>query len=283
MSLFGMMGDLEDDPIFGHHMRSMRQMNNMMNSLFADPFGMFGGGAFGAGFGAFPNNALMGPNRNLMNPQMNRLLGGDTLAIPDSGIAYSSSSVFSMSSGPDGRPQVYQATSSTRAGPGGVRETRRTVQDSRSGTKKMAIGHHIGERAHIIEKEQNLHTGQREERQEFINLEDEEAEDFDREFQQRARQGTSNGRLQITEVPNVPAILPAIQSSEEIQQNSNNRNRMTSPHVPRHRAIRSSPLASNASTSPTRHSQITTSVHPHPYQPQMSRKSRALKGHHNQH
>lgn len=77
-----------------------------------------------------------------------------------------------MSHGPDGRPQIYQATSSTKTGPGGVRETQKTVQDSRSGLKKMAIGHHIGERAHIIEREQNMRSGQREERQDFINLDE---------------------------------------------------------------------------------------------------------------
>lgn len=36
----------------------------------------------------------------------------------------------------------------------------------------MEIGHHIGDRAHIIEKEQNLHTGDREEREDFINLDE---------------------------------------------------------------------------------------------------------------
>jgi len=44
--------------------------------------------------------------------------------------------------------------------------------DSRSGVKKIAIGHHIGERAHVLEREQNLHSGDREDRQEFINLEE---------------------------------------------------------------------------------------------------------------
>lgn len=67
----------------------------------------------------------------------------------------------------------------------------------------------------MIEKEQNVRTGQQEERQEFINLDDTEAEDFDREFQHKIRQGSSSGhRLQIQEVPsNVPAILPAPPSS----------------------------------------------------------------------
>lgn len=70
-----------------------------------------------------------------------------------------------MTHGSDGRPQVYKATSSTKTGPGGIRETQKTVQDSRTGVKKMAIGHHIGERAHVIEREQNVRTGHEEERQ----------------------------------------------------------------------------------------------------------------------
>jgi myeloid leukemia factor 1 len=65
------------------------------------------------------------------------------------------------------------------------------MQDSRSGTKQLAIGHHIGERAHIIERQQNMRTGDQEENQEYINLDDTEAEDFDREFQQKARSSLS--------------------------------------------------------------------------------------------
>jgi len=82
-----------------------------------------------------------------------------------------SQSVMTMSSGPDGRPQVYQETMSTRTAPGGIKETKKTVSDSRTGTRKMAIGHHIGERAHILERERNMH-GDEEERQEFINLDE---------------------------------------------------------------------------------------------------------------
>lgn len=117
-----------------------------------------------------------------------------------------------MSSGADGRPQVYQETSSVRNGPDGIKETRRTVQDSTTGKKKMAIGHHIGEKGHIIEKEQNMHTGEREEREDFINLDESETEEFEQNFQQKARQLSSGSRprLQIEEISSQP--LPAIQS-----------------------------------------------------------------------
>ena len=66
---------------------------------------------------------------------------------------------------------MYKETSSTIAAPDGVKETRRTVSDSSSGMRKMAIGHHIRDRAHVIEKEQNR-DGDVEERQEFINLDE---------------------------------------------------------------------------------------------------------------
>lgn len=36
----------------------------------------------------------------------------------------------------------------------------------------MAIGHHIGDRAHIVEHQKNLYSGDQEENQEYINLED---------------------------------------------------------------------------------------------------------------
>lgn len=86
--------------------------------------------------------------------------------------SFTSSSVMTMASGPDGRPQVYQETMSTRTAPGGIKETKQTVSDSRTGTKKMAIGHHIGDRAHILEREHNVRNGEQEERQEFINLDE---------------------------------------------------------------------------------------------------------------
>lgn len=81
----------------------------------------------------------------------------------------------------------------------------------------MSIGHHIGERGHIIERERNYHSGQQEERQDFINLEEEQAQDFDREFTQRSRQGMGNRISEITagngSRRNIPAIMPAQHSS----------------------------------------------------------------------
>ncbi|CAK9815042.1 Myeloid leukemia factor [Anthophora plagiata] len=198
MSLFGsLMGDLDDDPIFGSHMQSIRHMNNMMNSLFSDPFGMMGP----SHHNAITDGAHRSRNRGHQDdfqmmpfgfPPMpafnmgNLFVGGNQM---ESGGSFVAKSVMSMASGPDGRPQVYQETMSTTTAPGGVKETKKTVCDSRTGMKKMAIGHHIGERAHILEREHNLRSGEQEERQEFINLDEEEAESFNNEWETRTRRG----------------------------------------------------------------------------------------------
>uniref|UniRef100_A0A1B0CYP9 Myeloid leukemia factor n=1 Tax=Phlebotomus papatasi TaxID=29031 RepID=A0A1B0CYP9_PHLPP len=144
--MFGssMLNDFDDDPFFGHHLRSMRQMSNMMNSLLSDPFGMFGG--FDSIGGGAP--ALMGGSQTALTPfgfpNINRLLAGPgsfmSAAEHHPGVQYSSSSSFvSMTSGPDGRPHVYQASSSTKTGPGGLRETQKTIQDSRTDSASSKI------------------------------------------------------------------------------------------------------------------------------------------------
>lgn len=57
-----------------------------------------------------------------------------------------------------------------------IRETMQSLRDSESGLESLAIGHHIGERAHIMERSQNRRTGDREERQDFINLDESESQ-----------------------------------------------------------------------------------------------------------
>ncbi|XP_025204660.1 myeloid leukemia factor isoform X3 [Melanaphis sacchari] len=166
--------------IFGNdnpYRNSMRQMDQMMNSFFGgfpDPMaGMmmpFGGGMFG-------NFGSMMSNMNMMNSGNHP------------GQSFSSSSTFMSysSNGPNGQPQVYKASTSTRTGPGGIKETKKAVSDSRTGVKKLAIGHHIGDRAHIVERQQNMYSGDQEENQEYINLDDNEGEEFDNEWRNKAQ------------------------------------------------------------------------------------------------
>lgn len=99
-------------------------------------------------------------------------------------------------------------------------ETKKTVQDSRTGVKKMAIGHHIYDRGHIVEREQNLHEGTEEERQDFINLEEEEADEFNREFMSKSGSNRHGAGPSIQCIETGPparnqmqAIMPATQAT----------------------------------------------------------------------
>ncbi|XP_032596887.1 myeloid leukemia factor isoform X5 [Drosophila grimshawi] len=294
MSMFGaLMGDIDDDLGFmnnhmNHHMNAMnmqmRSMNRLMNSFMPDPFNMLAPSPFDAGF---QQGALMDRSQQAMAPMggglfgfpampnFNRLLNADIGA--NNGASFCQSTVMTMSSGPDGRPQIYQASSSTKTGPGGVRETRKTVQDSRTGMKKMAIGHHIGERAHIIEKEQDLRSGQLEERQEFINLDEEEAEQFDREFTTRATRGImphGNGGMQaITAGPaannSTLTIEPLDDDDDDDDCVIQEPTRSAGRQLP---ALPATPIAPH------------TSIHPHPYAANhvAARRQQRLKHHHHQ-
>ncbi|XP_025945994.1 myeloid leukemia factor 2 isoform X6 [Apteryx rowi] len=104
---------------------------------------------------------------------------------------FTSSTVISYSNLGDG-PKVYQETSEMRSAPGGIRETRRTVRDSDSGLEQMSIGHHIRERAHIMQRSRNHRTGDQEERQDYINMDESDAAAFDDEW----RRETSRFRPQ---------------------------------------------------------------------------------------
>ncbi|XP_069038654.1 myeloid leukemia factor 2 isoform X2 [Lepisosteus oculatus] len=130
------------------------------------PFGMMGMGA-GGGF-----MDMFGMMSGMME-NMERMSGSQM---------YSSSTVISYSSSGSGAPKVYQQTSEMRAAPGGIRETLQTIRDSESGLERMSIGHHIRDRGHVMERSRNRKTGDREERQDFINLEESEAAAFDEEW-----------------------------------------------------------------------------------------------------
>ncbi|XP_021949039.1 myeloid leukemia factor isoform X2 [Folsomia candida] len=245
MSLFGsLMRDLERDPVFG----AMNQMNRMMNSMMGGGLGMgmappgMGGPMGGMGmlespFGFGPHMGIPQghPGNHSRSPhhphEMMPFVGGGIMSpfghlgmgggFPDfnqlihdgnNGHSFSSMSVTSISNGPNG-PQVYQASKQTASGPGGVKETRKAVSDTRTGTKKLAVGRHVGERAHVREREENMFTGRREENEEFINLEEEEAEDFDREWKNRAYGGRYSHS----------SSMPAIVGAEHTSRHHNNR------------------------------------------------------------
>lgn len=191
MSIFrALTGDFDDDP-------AVALQRFAMGSMFTDPFGMMGPPAIQGPRqrqrGPFADMQMMPfgfpsfgfPMAPMPNPEM--MLSNFSMQGNGNCHSFASTSVMTMTNGPDGRPQVYQESTSTRVAPGGVKETKKTVCDSRTGTKQMAIGHHIGDRAHILERKQDLRSGEEEENQEYINLEEEEAETFNKEWETRTR------------------------------------------------------------------------------------------------
>lgn len=157
----------------------------MMNSMMRN---MFGG--VGTGFSSFDDhfnmvdrhmNSVMSSmnSMNSMNRANQFFPGGNSSY-------YCSSSVMSYTTDMHGRPQIYEETQSTASGPSGLRETRHTLRDTSRGLQKMAIGHHIDERGHVIERSRNHYTGEEEENNEYINIEEEEAPTFNEEWRHRA-------------------------------------------------------------------------------------------------
>uniref|UniRef100_A0A6I8PZV4 Myeloid leukemia factor 2 n=1 Tax=Xenopus tropicalis TaxID=8364 RepID=A0A6I8PZV4_XENTR len=131
-----------------------------------------------------PSRTIQGGGFMDMFGMMNDLVGNmEQMTSGSNCQTFSSSTVISYSNMPGGNtPKVYQETTQTRMAPGGIRETRRAVRDSNSGMEQMSIGHHIRDRSHIVQRSHNRRTGDQEERQEFINMDENDAASFDEEW-----------------------------------------------------------------------------------------------------
>lgn len=155
---------LSAGPSAGGHQIAHHQSNTMM------PFG----GGFGPMFGNMDSMfQQMGQMQQQMgnNPNMQ---------------SYSSSKVISYSNTGNGAPKVYEATSETRHAPGGIKQTKESERNSETGLHRMAVGHHINDRGHVVEKSRNKKTGDEEENQEYLNMDEAEKDRFHQEWQQKA-------------------------------------------------------------------------------------------------
>ncbi|XP_033642086.1 myeloid leukemia factor 2-like [Asterias rubens] len=209
-------GSMFDDPFFGNvHETHRRHMQRMQQSMF-DPGLMAIEGQQGhrnaevslarrghhphrspsgstqalQPFGMSPDPFSMGFGNmfgNMQSMMSNMHQSFEDMSNNPNVHSYSQSSFTSFSSAGAGPPKVYQATSSTRKAPGGVKETRRSVRDSEAGLEKMAVGHHLGERAHVVSRSRNTRTQETEEQQDFNNLDETEADSFNQEWRQRAQ------------------------------------------------------------------------------------------------
>ncbi|XP_051535018.1 myeloid leukemia factor 1-like isoform X3 [Myxocyprinus asiaticus] len=96
----------------------------------------------------------------------------ENMASDSNSHSFSSSSVMTYSKVGNEPAKVFQASSQTRCAPGGIKETRKSLQDSESGLQKMSIAHHIQDRGHVIERKENKKTGERELNQDFQNMDE---------------------------------------------------------------------------------------------------------------
>ncbi|XP_076820621.1 myeloid leukemia factor 1-like [Clavelina lepadiformis] len=98
--------------------------------------------------------------------------------------SFSSSSVMSYHNDGKSKPKMMQASKSTRLAPGQIRETRRSYRDSESGIEKMAIGHHIGSKGHVMEKRRQQ-GGPVEEERRFLEMNEDDIDGFEREWKSK--------------------------------------------------------------------------------------------------
>lgn len=179
-------------------------MNSIMNNFFHDPFSQRNESGrnmnqqistrndpFGDPFSNFQNSIISHQRQNsfgLMEQMMGRNMNSfmSNMQNDPNAAVYSSSSVMTYSNTGDGQPKVYQASSQVRQAPGGVKETRQMLRDSEKGIEKVAVGHHIGKKAHVIER-RKLNGGDMEEIINLENLDDDEIPNFNKEFEAKIR------------------------------------------------------------------------------------------------
>uniref|UniRef100_A0A914XL15 Myeloid leukemia factor n=1 Tax=Plectus sambesii TaxID=2011161 RepID=A0A914XL15_9BILA len=233
MSFFGGDPFGFNDPLFGNMQRQMQRQMQEMDRMMMDPFGLGGMGGFG-GFGGMGALGGMGggsggrnaPRQQMIEDGSNRqvarqnegfggmmspfgfgggLLGGGLFgglmqqmdnmqqqALQDpNGHVYSQSTVITFD-GTGNQPRYYESTNSVRKA-GDVKEVRKTERNSATGEERMTIGHTIGDKTHVIEKKRGR-DGRIKEEQRFVNLDQAEAEQFDREFGDRAKRNTGPNR-----------------------------------------------------------------------------------------
>nr|XP_019587515.1 PREDICTED: myeloid leukemia factor 1 isoform X2 [Rhinolophus sinicus] len=214
--MFGMLSNgFEDDPFFSDSFVAHRESMRQMMRSFSEPFGrdllsisdsrgrahnhtghddgensltaMSSLVPFGS-FGAMradvtPFQAMDRMMLNMRNSMQELQRNFGHLSVDPNAHSFSSSSIMTYSKVGDEPPKVFQASTQTRRAPGGIKETRRALRDSDSGLEKMAIGHHLHDRAHVIQKSKNKKTGDEEVNQEFINMNESDAHAFDDEWQ----------------------------------------------------------------------------------------------------
>ncbi|XP_076002444.1 myeloid leukemia factor 1 [Genypterus blacodes] len=229
--------DFDEDPFFSDPFRAHNEHMRQMTRSFSDPFGghfmpsLTDGRNHGCNLAGQPGSslALRDDHRDMSsrNPfnKLDSMMSNvksrmeemhksfENMSTDPNSHSFSSSSVMTYSKVGNEQPKVFQATSTTRRAPGGIKETRRAIKDSVSGMEKLAIGHHIQDRGHVVEKKVNNKTGERELNQDFENLDESEAQSFNDEWQQELSRFQPAAPMSRLEGPRPRAVHRAAISS----------------------------------------------------------------------
>ncbi|XP_069752855.1 myeloid leukemia factor 1 isoform X1 [Narcine bancroftii] len=201
-----MFGELEEDPFFSdpfraHQENLHRLMSNFPVQLDQDLLVNFTGGKIPtqtyprqqhsketgklsemAGSSMDPFNKMMEQMRKEMFEMQQDIKNASHNS---NNHTLNTSTVMSYAKVGNEPPKVFQASNYVHRVPNGIKETRRALKDSESGIEKLSIGHHIKDRAHVIQKIRNQKTGDEEVDQEFVNLNEDDAQMFDHEWQEK--------------------------------------------------------------------------------------------------
>lgn len=179
-----------------------RLMRNMMQSMgmgmpfgLADDFG-FGGPMHQSPISAMMPHGFMSPMSMMMMDPFQGMQQAMNLN-NNGGFSYCSSSVTSYTTDEHGRPQVYQQSNEVKQGPSGVKETKSAVRDSRTGHQELAIGHHLNEKGHIKKKSKNVYSGEEEQGETFVGIDESEAGAFEQDWARKARNLNSSSYNQL--------------------------------------------------------------------------------------
>lgn len=246
-------GEFDEDPFFSDPFRAHREHMGQMMRSFSEPYGrpimpsIMDGRNRGRDLGEHPSSslALRGEHRDMsrslfpfgsmdssdtmtnpfdmfdsmMSNMRNRMQemhrNFENMSTDSNTHSFSSSSVMTYSKVGNEPPKVFQASSSTRHAPGGIKETRQAVKDSESGLEKMSIGHHIQDRGHVVEKKYNKKTGRKEFNQDFQNMDESEAQSFDDEWQQEMAKFHPSGPMSHLEEPRLRGVHRAALTGPE--------------------------------------------------------------------
>jgi hypothetical protein len=200
--------------------RVNRENRHREREVFEDDFfsrpmeSVFGRGGLGFGRSIFEDDPFFSHD-SIMNDFMSRPFGS----------SYSnSSSSITRSGGPGG---VYYSSTTTVSSANGVTETTHAVQDSRTGTEKVAVKRSIGDKSSTVEKVRDR-EGREQTTKRLENVMEDEERTFDQDWNHKSSHLPNWGRPHANGANSLMSSTRNNRSSVRAIENQPSRTRRTS-------------------------------------------------------